>query len=274
MTGLDPPRDVIVEIATLVTDDDLAIVAEGPDLVVHQTRRGAGRHGRLRREMHTRSGLLEPSGLDRLARGGRRGHPRLHPAARARGRHRPAVRATPSAPTAASWPPTCPTSRTTCTTGRVDVSSVKELARRWYPEVRAGRPSKDGRPPRPRRHPRQRGGAPLLPPGLRPPARHAASPPPPPLAAEPGCARRARLPPVWPASLEGRGVSGRYGRRRRRAPRRVRPPPARWAPGRSCTTSDDVVAPARWARRNSTPARSGRARRSGRPASTSSTGAQ
>ena len=34
MTGLDPAKDVIVEIATLVTDDDLQIVAEGPDLVV------------------------------------------------------------------------------------------------------------------------------------------------------------------------------------------------------------------------------------------------
>ena len=36
MTGLDPSKDVIVEIATLVTDDELAIIAEGPDLVVHQ----------------------------------------------------------------------------------------------------------------------------------------------------------------------------------------------------------------------------------------------
>ena len=36
MTGLDPDRHVIVEIATLITDDDLEIVAEGPDLVVHQ----------------------------------------------------------------------------------------------------------------------------------------------------------------------------------------------------------------------------------------------
>ena len=36
MTGLDPATHVIVEIATLVTDDDLNIVAEGPDLVVHQ----------------------------------------------------------------------------------------------------------------------------------------------------------------------------------------------------------------------------------------------
>jgi len=36
MTGLDPERDVIVEIATLITDDELNIVAEGPDLVIHQ----------------------------------------------------------------------------------------------------------------------------------------------------------------------------------------------------------------------------------------------
>ena len=48
MTGLDPAGDVIVEIATLVTDDELEIVAEGPDLVVHQPRRGAGDDGRRR----------------------------------------------------------------------------------------------------------------------------------------------------------------------------------------------------------------------------------
>ena len=36
MTGLDATHDVIVEIATIVTDDDLNIVAEGPDLVIHQ----------------------------------------------------------------------------------------------------------------------------------------------------------------------------------------------------------------------------------------------
>ncbi|MCB9403114.1 MAG: oligoribonuclease, partial [Microthrixaceae bacterium] len=36
MTGLDPDRHVIVEIATIITDDELEIVAEGPDLVVHQ----------------------------------------------------------------------------------------------------------------------------------------------------------------------------------------------------------------------------------------------
>lgn len=36
MTGLDPSRDVIIEIATIVTDADLKIISEGPSLVIHQ----------------------------------------------------------------------------------------------------------------------------------------------------------------------------------------------------------------------------------------------
>jgi oligoribonuclease len=58
MTGLDPGRHVIVEIATLVTDDELEIVAEGPDLVVHQPAEALAAMEDVVREMHTRSGLL------------------------------------------------------------------------------------------------------------------------------------------------------------------------------------------------------------------------
>ena len=36
MTGLDPETDVIIEMATLVTDSDLKLVAEGPVLAIHQ----------------------------------------------------------------------------------------------------------------------------------------------------------------------------------------------------------------------------------------------
>ena len=58
MTGLDPAKDVIVEIATIVTDDELAIVAEGPDLVVHQPADALAGMDDVVREMHTSSGLL------------------------------------------------------------------------------------------------------------------------------------------------------------------------------------------------------------------------
>ena len=58
MTGLDPSRHVIVEIATLLTDDDLNLVAEGPDLVVHQPPEALAEMDDVVVGMHTRSGLL------------------------------------------------------------------------------------------------------------------------------------------------------------------------------------------------------------------------
>lgn len=58
MTGLEPDRHVIVEIATLITDDLLNIVAEGPDLVLHATPEQLAEMGPYVTEMHTKSGLL------------------------------------------------------------------------------------------------------------------------------------------------------------------------------------------------------------------------
>ena len=59
MTGLDPAKHVIVEFATLITDDDLNIVAEGPDIVVHASDEQLSRMDPVVVEMHTKSGLLE-----------------------------------------------------------------------------------------------------------------------------------------------------------------------------------------------------------------------
>jgi oligoribonuclease len=59
MTGLEPARHVIVEIATLVTDDDLNIIEEGPDLVVHQDDTALAEMDPVVVEMHTKSGLLD-----------------------------------------------------------------------------------------------------------------------------------------------------------------------------------------------------------------------
>ena len=57
MTGLEPHRHVIVEIATLLTDDHLNIVAEGPDLVLHATPAELAEMGEFVTDMHTSSGL-------------------------------------------------------------------------------------------------------------------------------------------------------------------------------------------------------------------------
>jgi len=58
MTGLDPTTDVIVEIATLITDDNLELIAEGPDLVIHQPPETLSKMLDIVREMHTKSGLI------------------------------------------------------------------------------------------------------------------------------------------------------------------------------------------------------------------------
>ena len=59
MTGLDPASDVIVEIATLITDNNLELVAEGPDLVVSAPPEALTSMQDVVVEMHTKSGLLD-----------------------------------------------------------------------------------------------------------------------------------------------------------------------------------------------------------------------
>lgn len=59
MTGLDPAKHVIVEIATLLTDDDLNIIESGPDLVIHATADELAAMDDVVVDMHTKSGLLD-----------------------------------------------------------------------------------------------------------------------------------------------------------------------------------------------------------------------
>jgi oligoribonuclease len=59
MTGLDPDRCHILEIASLVTTEDLELVAEGPSLVVHQDAEALETLSDWSRDTFTRSGLLE-----------------------------------------------------------------------------------------------------------------------------------------------------------------------------------------------------------------------
>ncbi|MCX6116092.1 MAG: oligoribonuclease, partial [Proteobacteria bacterium] len=57
MTGLDPDRDVIIEMATLVTDRDLNIIAEGPEIVIQRSNDLFEKMDQWNREHHTKSGL-------------------------------------------------------------------------------------------------------------------------------------------------------------------------------------------------------------------------
>jgi oligoribonuclease len=59
MTGLDPGRDRIIEIATVVTDSDLQVLAEGPVLAVHQDDAVLAAMDEWNTTHHTRSGLVQ-----------------------------------------------------------------------------------------------------------------------------------------------------------------------------------------------------------------------
>ncbi len=59
MTGLDTNADSIIEIATIVTDADLAVVAEGPVLAIHQSRQILAAMDDWNTRQHTKSGLVE-----------------------------------------------------------------------------------------------------------------------------------------------------------------------------------------------------------------------
>jgi len=142
MTGLDPARHVIVEIATLITDDDLAVIAEGPDLVVHAGSEHLEAMEPVVRDMHTRSGLLaaiEASTLTLEAAGAQtlaflkeqvpaKGTVPL--CGNSIGTDRRFLAA--QLPEIENW----------LHYRSIDVSTVKELCRRWYPGLLAKAPAK------------------------------------------------------------------------------------------------------------------------------------
>lgn len=57
MTGLNPEQDVIVEIASIITDSNLRVIAEGPSLVIHQPMPILERMDDWVKKIHTQSGL-------------------------------------------------------------------------------------------------------------------------------------------------------------------------------------------------------------------------
>ena len=59
MTGLDPETERIIEIATIVTDASLEVVAEGPEIAIHQPAEALAAMDEWNTEQHGRSGLTE-----------------------------------------------------------------------------------------------------------------------------------------------------------------------------------------------------------------------
>jgi oligoribonuclease len=142
MTGLDAGKDALIEIAALVTDGQLRVLGEGVDVVIHADDAALDSMPEVVREMHARSGLTEAARRSTVS------------LAEAERRVLAYVRA---------WVPearSAPLAGNSVATDRaflardmaeldghlhyrmVDVSSVKELCRRWYPRAYYAQPAK------------------------------------------------------------------------------------------------------------------------------------
>ena len=137
MTGLEPERHVIIEIATVVTDDHLNIIAEGPDLVIHATPEQLAEIGEfvtgLLTEVEASTVTVEAAEVAPLA------FLREHAVEEG------------SVPLCGNSIGTdrrflqqyMPTLESFFHYRNVDVSTIKELARRWNPEVLSALPEKE-----------------------------------------------------------------------------------------------------------------------------------
>jgi oligoribonuclease len=134
MTGLDPQRDRILEIATLVTDSELNILAEGPNLAVHQPEDVLAAMDEWNQTHHGKSGLIE----------------RVRASTETEATAEEKTLAFLAGYCQAKASPLCGNSvwqdrrfldrymqalNGFCHYRIIDVSSIKELAKRWYPKM-------------------------------------------------------------------------------------------------------------------------------------------
>ncbi len=143
MTGLDLRTDALIEVAMLMTDAELNVVGEGVDLVIKPPQEALDTMPDVVRAMHTTSGLLDelPAGIT-LAEA----EEQLLVAVR---QYVPEVRKAPLCGNSIATDRgfiarDLPELDDHLHYRMIDVSSIKELARRWYPRVYFASPAKKG----------------------------------------------------------------------------------------------------------------------------------
>ncbi|GJF34812.1 oligoribonuclease [Kitasatospora sp. NE20-6] len=143
MTGLDLGRDALIEVAALVTDSELNILGEGVDVVIRPPAESLEGMPDVVRTMHTASGLL-----DELAAGVTLAEAEELVLGYIR-EHAPEAGKTPLCGNSVATDRGFLSRDMPALEGHlhyriVDVSSIKELARRWYPRAYYNSPQKGG----------------------------------------------------------------------------------------------------------------------------------
>jgi oligoribonuclease len=143
MTGLDLRADALIEVAALVTDFELNVLGEGVDVVIRPPQEALDQMDDFVRNMHTVSGLLEalPSGVtldeaEQMVLAYIREH--------CPEGSRPPLAGNTVATDRAFLARDMPDLESFLHYRIVDVSSIKELSRRWYPKTYFNAPAKSG----------------------------------------------------------------------------------------------------------------------------------
>jgi oligoribonuclease len=142
MTGLDPARERIIEMATILTDGNLTEIAVGPDLVIHQPDDVLAAMDDWNKKHHTASGLVErvkaSTVTDALAEEQTLGFINQHISLK----ERPVLAGNSIHQDRRFIRRYMPALEKRLHYRMVDVSTVKELARRWFPQITAKLPAK------------------------------------------------------------------------------------------------------------------------------------
>ena len=143
MTGLSLTNDLLVEIAVLVTDSELNLIGEGVDVVIHATESQLEGMNDFVREMHTNSGLITeiPKGIS-LAAAEAKIIAYLESASTIAGKSPLAGNSV--GVDRAFIDRDMPLLSAYLHYRTIDVSSIKELARRWNPKAYFNAPAKTG----------------------------------------------------------------------------------------------------------------------------------
>jgi oligoribonuclease len=142
MTGLDLGKDKLIEVAALVTDPDLKVLGDGIDVVVHADDAALDAMPEIVRDMHAKSGLTEEVRRSAISMAEAEDavlayikefvpHPRTAP-----------LCGNSIATDRGFLARDMPTLDSYLHYRMIDVSSIKELCRRWYPRVYFSQPAK------------------------------------------------------------------------------------------------------------------------------------
>jgi oligoribonuclease len=142
MTGLDPDRERIIEVATIITDGQLVEIATGPELVIHQSDEVLAAMDDWNKTHHGASGLIERVKSSAVTDGDAEAQTIAFINQHVSAKERPVLAGNSIHQDRRFIRRYMPALEKRLHYRMVDVSTIKELARRWYPQLVAKQPAK------------------------------------------------------------------------------------------------------------------------------------